>query len=412
MKKFLVFTAVLFAAAPAFAGYDKNYIGQMGAYEAKYEDTFVHLARDFNLGYVEMRAANQQFDPWIPGAGAKLLIPAMHILPDAPHEGIVINIADMRLYAFVNGSEAPNSYPLGVGREGLETPEGPTTVVRMKHGPVWTPTDRMRKEKPELPPQIEAFAVDNPMGTHALYLGFPLVAIHGTDKPFGIGRRVSSGCLRLYPEGIVDLYGKSKVGMKVMVVNQPVKLAWIGDELYLEAHPDINQAIEMEETGNISSQTMNNEDMTRILKVAGEYQDRLDWALIRTAIRERKGFPIVVARRPSSDGTVASIHEDAASIAAPVLIEKQQHAPGEEPEHAELDEPGTDDAVPAAVIEAPSPSDEDVVEEVTIEKEVKIESKEPEVIEASAKVLDKEKPAKEAQADQAKDQAAKSTLNP
>lgn len=323
MKRFtaIALASMLAFAAPAQAKYEKDYIGETKTYTAKYEDTFVHLARDFNLGYVEMRAANQQFDPWIPGAGAKLVIPTMHILPDAPHTGIVINIADMRLYAFVNGDDEPSSYALGVGREGLETPQGTTTVIRKVHGPVWTPTPRMRREKPELPAQVAAFAFDNPMGTHALYLGFPQIAIHGTDKPYGIGRRVSSGCLRLYPEGIADLYDKIPVGTKVTVVNQPIKLAWIGDELYLEAQPDINQAIQMEETGSISSQTMTDEDMQRILKIAGEYQDRLHWSVIRTAVRERKGVPIVIARRPSANGAMGP--EQPESLRGETAIEEE-----------------------------------------------------------------------------------------
>ncbi|GJL85476.1 MAG: hypothetical protein DHS20C02_12510 [Micavibrio sp.] len=284
---------------PADAGYDKPYIGETKVYKAKYEDTFVHLARDNNLGYVEIRAANPDADPWIPGEGRELILPLRHILPDAKRDGVVINLPEMRLYAFINGDGAPETFPLGVGREGLETPVGQTKVVRKTADPVWRPTKRMREEDPELPAVVEA-GPENPLGSHALYLGWPQYAIHGTNKPFGIGRRVSSGCIRMYPEGIAKFYELIPVGTKVTVVNQPIKLAWIDDELYLEAHPDMAQAIQMEETGQVSRQKLTDADMQQIIKVAGDYKDRLHWAAIRTAIRDRRGFPVKIGRRPAA----------------------------------------------------------------------------------------------------------------
>ncbi len=302
---FIVFKAVALMGlwlAPSLAlagGYDKPYIGETGIYKAKYEDTLVHVARDHNLGFVEMRAANPDVDPWLPGEGTELILPLRHILPDAPHEGIVINLPEMRLYAFVNGDKPPVTYPIGVGREGLDTPVGQTKIVRKTEGPVWRPTKRMRKEDPELPEMIEP-GPENPLGTHALYLGWPLYAIHGTNRPFGIGRRVSSGCIRLYPEGITKLYEQIPVGTKVTVVNQPVKLAWIDDVLYMEAHPDIEQAIQMEENGLVSRQKLTDEDMRQIMKAAGAHKGRLHWAAIRTAIRNRRGTPVVIARRPAT----------------------------------------------------------------------------------------------------------------
>jgi len=201
--------------------------------------------------------------------------------------------------SFVNGDEVPSSYPIGIGREGLGTPTGVTKIVRKTEGPVWRPTARMLKEDPTLG-EIVMPGPDNPLGTHALYLGWPQYAIHGTNKPFGIGRRVSSGCIRLYPESIVKLYEQIPVGTKVRVVNQPIKLAWIDNELFLEAHPDVEQAIQMEETGQITRQKLTDEDMKQIMKAAGEYRDRLHWAVIRTAIRDRSGYPVSIARRPAA----------------------------------------------------------------------------------------------------------------
>lgn len=327
----VVATAALFAVSisgfsgAAFAEYKGNSIGALIEYKAKYEDTFIHLARRNGLGFVEMRAANPGIDPWIPGEGTELIIPAQHLLPDVPHRDVVINLPEMRIYAFVNGDNPPLSYPIGIGREGLSTPVGHTTVVRKAVNPIWRPTDRMRREKPELPAEVLP-GPENPMGTRALYLGWSQYAIHGTNKPYGIGRRSSSGCIRMYPESVLEFFERIPVGTKVTVVNQPLKLAWIGDELLLEAHPDLEQAIKMEESGVIEHQKLSDADMGRIMKVAGPFQDYLNWPKIRTAIRERRGYPIVIARVPAKAGEKKSedIRDAASDFPRDAVVPKKK----------------------------------------------------------------------------------------
>ena len=296
-RKTLLLPVLIFMcdAAPSAAAYQKNYIGEMETYQAVYEDTLVHLARKHSLGFVEVRAANPDLDPWIPGRGAKVILPKRHLLPDAPRDGLVINLPEMRVYGFLNGDEEPLTFPLGIGREGLGTPTGKTTIVRKKEKPTWRPTARMRKEDPTLPASVPP-GPDNPLGTHALYLGWPQYAIHGTSRPYGIGRRVSSGCIRMYPESIIEFFEKVPVGTKVNVVDQPIKVSWIGNELYLEAHPDMEQAIKMEETGAVEHQKLSDRDMQRIVDKAGIHHERLNWPRIRAAVRERKGYPIRIAR--------------------------------------------------------------------------------------------------------------------
>ena len=242
-----------------------------------------------------MRAANPSLDPWIPGEGAKVILPKRHLLPDAPRKGIVINLPEMRVYAYLNGDEAPYTYPLGVGREGLDTPLGLTKIVRKKAGPTWRPTARMRKEDPELPASVPP-GPDNPLGSHALYLGWPTYAIHGTNRPFGIGRRVSSGCIRMYPEHIKKFYKQVPRGVRVNVIDQSIKVGWIGNELYLEAHPDLEQSLMMEESGMVENQKFTDEDMGQIIDKAGMYSDRLNWPKIRKTLRERSGYPVRIAR--------------------------------------------------------------------------------------------------------------------
>lgn len=293
----------------------------------------VHIARRHALGFVELRAANPQVDPWLPGDGTEMVLPARHILPDAPRRGIVINIAEMRLYAYINGDEAPETFPIAIGREGLETPLGETKIVRKKDGPTWRPTARMREEDPDLPMSVPP-GPENPLGTHAVYLGWPTYAIHGTNKPFGIGRRVSSGCIRMYPENIIEFFDMAKVGTSVRVVNQPIKLAWIEGELFLEAHPDLEQSIQMEETGVVSTHKMSDGDMEQIIKAAGKHQDRLHWSKIRMAVRARAGYPVSIAKDPD--------------YVAP------------EQKRVEMD---TDEEEAAAAVEAAAGDENDVVEE-------------------------------------------------
>jgi len=304
------------AAPQSFAKvYARDYVGEMQSYVAKYEDTMVQIAREYNVGFVELRSANPFLDPWIPGEGKKLIIPTMHLLPRAPREGVVMNLAEMRMYVYMKPGLPPKTYPIGIGREGLSTPSGTTSIVRKKDGPTWRPTARMRKEHPELPVEVGP-GPDNPMGTHALYLGWPEYAIHGTDKPYSIGRRASSGCIRMYPENIAQVFDMVPVGAAVTVVNQAVKVGWIGNKLYLEAHPTMDQANKMEIDGGLPGYVFPEEDLGLIVASAGEYARNLDWPLIRQIIRERRGYPVEIFRKESSSPVAATESEVKPVVAA------------------------------------------------------------------------------------------------
>jgi L,D-transpeptidase ErfK/SrfK len=263
-------------------------------YRAAYEDTLLDVARRFHLGYVEMVAANPGTDPWLPGEGAELVLPTVHLLPEAEPEGIVINLADMRLYYVSEPGAPPLSYPIGIGREGLTTPLGSTEVVRKQVDPIWHPTARMRAEDPTLPTAVPA-GPDNPLGNRAMYLGWSTYLIHGTNKPWGIGRRSSSGCIRMYPEDIEDLFERTPVGTKVTVVDQPVKLGWIDGELFMEAHPTQAQSDQLEALRRFDP-LLPSGVVDQVLAAAGEQAHRLDWSRIRQAAVERRGYPLRVTR--------------------------------------------------------------------------------------------------------------------
>ena len=268
--------------------------GEMKTYALNEEDTFIDVARAYKLGYVELRAANPELDPWSPDPGSVMVIPTFKLLPRARQEGIVVNLGEMRMYYFRGAGLPPLSFPLGIGREGLETPLGDTSIVRKAAGPSWHPTDRMKKEKPWLPATV-APGASNPLGTHAMYLGWPTFLIHGSNKPWGIGRRVSSGCMRMYPEDIINMFNMTPVGTRVTVVNQPVKVAWSGDNLYLEANPSMTQSGEIEIDGTHTIKPMGDGLRETIVQTAGEFAGRVDWSTVNKVIRERRGYPVLIA---------------------------------------------------------------------------------------------------------------------
>ncbi len=218
-------------------------VGTLQIITAGKDDTLSDIARRFNLGYEEIVSANPHVDPWLPGTGTKIVIPTQFVLPDAPRQGIVINLAAMRLFYFPKAKPGEPqkvvTHPVGIGRVQWKTPEGVTRVASKKENPAWIPPLSIRKEHAENGDPLPAIVPpgpDNPMGTHVLKLDWPSYAIHGTDKPPSIGLRGSHGCLRMYPEDIVGIYNDVPVGTPVHVVNQPRLLGWRDHKLYLQTY--------------------------------------------------------------------------------------------------------------------------------------------------------------------------------
>ncbi len=219
-------------------------VGTVQVIKARDDDTLSDIARRFNVGYEEIVAANPGVDPWLPKAGTEIVIPTEFVLPHAKREGIVINLAAMRLFYFPKTKPGEPqqviTHPIGIGRVGWRTPEGNTRIVSKTAAPAWTPTAAIRKEHAadgDPLPKVVPPGPDNPMGTHVLRLGWPEYAIHGTDKPPSIGLRGTHGCLRMYPEDIVGIYDAVPVGAPVTVVNQPFLVGWRGDTLVMQTYP-------------------------------------------------------------------------------------------------------------------------------------------------------------------------------
>ena len=212
-------------------------IGSHSTYTINDKETLIELARDYNLGYNEIVIANQNTDPWVPDRGTVIIIPTVWLLPDIIDDGIVINLAEMRLYYFFTNREGRyvKTYPIGIGREGWSTPTGIFTITARVKNPVWTVPESIRKENPELPRFISP-GTDNPLGGYWLQLSEEGYGIHGTNRPYGIGRRVSHGCMRLYPEDIKILHDSVKSGIMVNIINKPVKTGSIDGKVYIEVH--------------------------------------------------------------------------------------------------------------------------------------------------------------------------------
>lgn len=269
-------------------------IGTLGSYRTRYSDTLLDVARAHDLGYVEMIAANPGVDPWVPGAGTDIVLPTMHVLPDGPRKGILLNVGDMRLYHFPTGVAAIRSFPVGIGRTAWNTPLGTTHIVRKEPNPTWVVPASIRALEPDLPASVPP-GPDDPLGAFALHLGWPGYLIHGTNKPYGVGRRVSHGCVRLYAPDIAWLFHHVTVGTPVTVVNQPVKIGHWAGELLLEAHPTLKQASEIDDDDRFTPEPAPG-IADRLTAAAGAQTPRIDWDLVARVIRERRGYPISILK--------------------------------------------------------------------------------------------------------------------
>jgi L,D-transpeptidase ErfK/SrfK len=207
------------------------------------EDTLPDIARRFDVGYEEILLANPGVDPWLPGVGREVVVPTQFILPSAPHEGVVVNVAAMRIFYFPPHKKDEQAvvytHPIGIGRVGWKTPEGTTKIVSRTKDPVWVVPKSVREEHAEdgekLPAVVPA-GPDNPLGQYMFRLTWPSYLIHGTNKPYGVGMRSSHGCIRLYPEDIAVFFDLIPIGTKVTVVNQPYLFGSLDGTLYLQSY--------------------------------------------------------------------------------------------------------------------------------------------------------------------------------
>ncbi len=279
-------------------GKESSVIGVTREYRVKNNESLIEIARMFKLGYNEIVDANPGLDPFVPKNGSSVLIPSSWILPDSDREGIVINISEMRLYYFYKKTWKEDSrkpkrpgihyyvrtYPIGIGDDGYETPTGRFRIIEKIKNPSWHVPESIRKERPELPKVVPP-GPDNPLGSHALRLSLGSYLIHGTNRPWAVGRKVTHGCLRLYPEDIPELFEMVPVGTQVTIVRQPVKIGLDNGRVYIEVHRDTDIFKTNDEYLNEAIRLLRKKRIIGLVDSEKLYQ----------AITEKKGIPVAIS---------------------------------------------------------------------------------------------------------------------
>jgi L,D-transpeptidase ErfK/SrfK len=270
--------------SPALVGFVNTHVIKKG-------ESLVELARTYDLGYNELTAANQGVDPWVPEPGTEIVIPTAWLIPFSEKNGIVINLAELRLYYFflIRDERYVRTFPIGIGRQGFSTPEGKYRVTAKMKDPVWKVPEKIRAERPELP-EFVLPGPDNPLGAYWIQLSLDGYGIHGTNRPYGIGRRVSHGCIRMYPEDIEVLFRYVRPGTKVTIVDMPVKSAVINGNAFIEVHRDDQAPLQL------MDDLMNDPAGKRLLNLAGKEQ------LMKT-IADSSGLPIRLYKNLTSSAS-------------------------------------------------------------------------------------------------------------
>jgi len=273
---------------------DGDIIGNVQITAAGQEDTLLDIARRYNLGYEEIVAANPDVDPWLPGKKTSVVLPTQFILPRQKRQGLVLNLASMRLFYFPEAEPGQAAevitHPIGIGREGWRTPQGATRITEKIEKPSWTVPESVRREHVRLGDPLPAIVPpgpDNPLGEFAMRLSRPQYLIHGTNKPWGVGIRVSHGCVRLYPEDISRLFPQVPVGTPVRIINEPYVAGRRDGQLYLEAHAPLSEDARRWK-GSL-------EPMTKVVETkAADLPIEVNWQKARNIARQARGIPLPV----------------------------------------------------------------------------------------------------------------------
>ena len=267
------------------------------------EDTLPDLARRYSLGYEEIQRANPGVDLWLPGEGTPIVIPGQRLLPPGPHEGIVVNLPEHRLYYYpkVKPGETPYviTYPVSIGKMDWSTPLGKTKVIDKRKNPTWSPPESVRKEHAErgdpLPAVVKA-GPDNPLGAYAMRLDIHPGAylIHGTNNPIAVGMAITHGCIRMYPEDIEALFPKVPMGTPVWLVNEPVKVARVDGQVWLEVHPPVDEegqqaAVDIEQFYALANAAL------------GATPTAIHWDFVMAELKNASGLPQTVGLEVDAD---------------------------------------------------------------------------------------------------------------
>lgn len=289
----------------------QNMVGALAAIDTQENDTLSDIARHFGLGFNDISIANTAVSPWTPASGSRVLLPLQFILPDASQKGIVLNLANMRLFYYPKKEPGKlYTYPVGIGRQGWSTPMGLTRIAVKTANPNWhVPASILREHalKGDKLPRVVRSGPDNPLGYYAMRLGIPGYLIHGTNKPYGIGMQISHGCVQLYPEDIEVLFSKASVGMPVRIVHQPYLAAWDRDMLYLEAHEPLPK-------WSGSKVKLQKQLLKQLHEISDKKGVAVDWSKVDSILQRADGIPTPVLMQ-SPD--IAELSKNALQLAHP-----------------------------------------------------------------------------------------------
>jgi len=271
--------------------------------KATYKDTLLDIARRYSLGYEEIIRANPGVDLWLPGEGTEILLPGRRILPPAPHDGIVVNLPEHRLYYYPRPKKGHKAvvvtYPISIGRMDWHTPLGQTWVATKEKHPNWYPTASVLKEHAangDPLPKVVRPGPKNPLGEYKMRLavGDGTYEIHGTNNPLAVGMAITHGCIRMYPEDVASLFAAVPVGTKVWLINDPVKVAYVDGDLLLEVHPPVD--------GEGQTVEPNLELLSKQLdRALGNNTAAIHWDFARAALQAASGMPAVVGLEADLD---------------------------------------------------------------------------------------------------------------
>ncbi len=277
---------------------DEDVIGNIAIHTIRDGDNFLQLAQRFRVGFNELVDANPDVDPWIPNQDAQIIIPTQYVLPNTERNGVVINLAELRLYHFheVEGETASvSTYPISIGKGGQwETPLTYTHITSKIANPNWYPPASIRKEHEENNdplPEVVPPGPDNPLGDYKIGLALSGYLIHGTNVPEGIGMRVTHGCIRLHPTGIENLFNNVQVNTPVTIINQPYKVGWRENKLYVETHSEI------EEQEKAASRNLTEFVQMVVAKTKDIQQEGFEilWDLGYQEARQKRGVPFMMS---------------------------------------------------------------------------------------------------------------------
>ena len=304
-------------------------IGAVSTVTARHDDTLVDIARRHGLGYQDIVRANPGVNIWVPGEGTEIVLPTRFVLPPGPREGLVLNLAEYRMYYFPPPRDGQPSlvysFPISIGRMDWETPLGVTSIVAMEKNPAWYPPQSVRDEHAangDPLPRVVPPGPNNPLGSRKMRLALPGYLIHGTNRPAGVGMRVSHGCIRMFPEDIEFLFQQLRVNTKVRIINAPVKLGWEGETLVAEVHPvlespqplrdaslrqieKLDADIELPEPDTVSTDPLT-QVTEQFVRVTSEHAGQLDWDLIELLVERSDGIPEAVGIRIKNAATSAA----------------------------------------------------------------------------------------------------------